>query len=86
MTLSTSKTVVSSLDHTSYSAFRIECSRHISYNVVTQVWALLISGMLWNICTTTFLILINDFVLRVTDMNNEEVALGITLLGEHQVL
>ena len=54
--------------------------------VVTQVWALLISAMLWNICASTFLILINDFVLKVTDMNNEEVALGITLLGEHQVL
>ena len=26
------------------------------------------------------------FMLKVTDMNNEEVALGITLLGEHQVL
>ena len=39
-------------------------------------------GMFYGVCQFSYLVLINDFVLHVTDMSNEDVALGITLLGK----
>ena len=39
-------------------------------------------GCYYRVCQFSYLVLIDDFVLHVTDMNNEDVALGMTLLGK----
>mgnify|MGYP001795202887 FL=1 len=47
---------------------------------------MLLGGMFYGVCQFSYLVLINDFVLYTTDMNNEDVALGITLLGKDRLL
>jgi len=37
--------------------------------------------MLWNATNTVFYVLINDYMLKKTDMNGDEVAFGVTISG-----
>jgi len=38
--------------------------------------------MLWNFNVSSFLILINDYIITKASLSAEEVALGITVLGK----
>ena len=49
-----------------------------------QVWSLLINGLFWSGNSSGYLIFVNDFILHRTGMSEDEVALGITIIGNYQ--
>ena len=49
-----------------------------------QVWSLLINGLFWSGNSSGFLIFVNNFILHRTGMSEDEVALGITIIGNNQ--
>lgn len=56
----------------------------IAYLLYIQVWALLVNGVFWCANSSGFLIFVNDFILHRTGMSEDEVALGITIIGNNQ--
>jgi len=46
-----------------------------------QIWLFIISGMLWNINSAGFLIFLNDYIIQNTNMDKDEAALGVTIIG-----
>jgi len=43
---------------------------------------LIISGLFWNAANTGYIVLINDYIVNNTELNELEAALGITITGK----
>jgi len=39
------------------------------------------NGLLWNVNSAGFLILVNDYIVQNTSMNTDEAAFGVTVIG-----
>jgi len=49
---------------------------------ILQVWLLAVSSIFWSTASSGYFVLINDYIVKNTNLNELEAALGITIAGK----